>query len=354
VAGRVPRKLIALVVVLAGFFLAGQIAGSAATQRTARPNVVKRGQDFYIHLNAPTSGTQIAWHQGIEVDFSWGTDFYCTDPGCPIKLAIGTDPNVTQTVFDQAIGDPCTIDQCPVSAAVTTLQPGTYYWHVYATYCCGQIYSEIWSFTLTGPPAPAVTSFSPTSGAVGTAVTITGSNFTGATAVKFNGTGATYTVNSDTQITATVPSGATTGPIAVTTPTGTGTSTSSFTVSVPPPPPPPPPPSPPPGKPKLHQWYITKGGPKAGHPFSILLDIRNSQTGAVSRGGRVGCAAHEGLTILVATVHRFVPSLGGYGCTWRVPAGAVGKTLVATERVAFASPKTTVSNPTYRAKIGQA
>jgi hypothetical protein len=89
-------------------------------------------------------------------------------------------------------------------------------------------------------------------------------------------------------------------------------------------------------------------------PFSILLDIRNSQTGVVSRGGRVTCAAHEGLTSLAATVHRFVLSLDGYECTWRIPAADAGKTLTATERVAFASSKTTVSNPTHRAKIGHA
>ncbi len=80
--------------------------------------------------------------------------------------------------------------------------------------------------------APTVTIFTPTSGPVGTSVTITGTNFTGATAVKFNGTAATsFTVNSSTQITATVPSGATTGPISVTTPSGTGTSSTNFTVT---------------------------------------------------------------------------------------------------------------------------
>jgi hypothetical protein len=75
-------------------------------------------------------------------------------------------------------------------------------------------------------------SFTPTSGPVGTVVTITGTSFTGATAVKFNTTAATaFTVDSDTQITATVPSGATTGKISVTNAVGTGSSANNFTVS---------------------------------------------------------------------------------------------------------------------------
>jgi hypothetical protein len=76
-----------------------------------------------------------------------------------------------------------------------------------------------------------VTSFLPASGPVGTTVAITGSGFTGATAVQFNSTSAAYTVNSDTSVTATVPTGATTGPITVTTPNGSGASTSPFTVT---------------------------------------------------------------------------------------------------------------------------
>ncbi|MBA3824976.1 MAG: peptidase S53 [Ktedonobacterales bacterium] len=82
-----------------------------------------------------------------------------------------------------------------------------------------------------GGSPPTVTSFSPTSGAVGTGVTLTGTNFTGATAVKFNGTSATFTVVSSTSISATVPTGATTGTISVTNTAGTGTSATSFTVT---------------------------------------------------------------------------------------------------------------------------
>jgi hypothetical protein len=80
------------------------------------------------------------------------------------------------------------------------------------------------------PPAPTVTGFSPTSGPVGTSVTINGTNFTGASAVNVNGTSAAFTVNTSSKITATVPVGASTGKVSVISAGGTGTSTGSFTV----------------------------------------------------------------------------------------------------------------------------
>ncbi|HMC67999.1 MAG TPA: IPT/TIG domain-containing protein, partial [Mycobacteriales bacterium] len=83
-----------------------------------------------------------------------------------------------------------------------------------------------------GGNAPTVTSFSPTSGPVGTQVDVQGTNFTGATAVTFNGVPDTsFQLNSSIDITAHVPTGATTGQIAVTTPNGTGASASNFTVT---------------------------------------------------------------------------------------------------------------------------
>jgi subtilisin-like proprotein convertase family protein len=86
-----------------------------------------------------------------------------------------------------------------------------------------------------GTATAAVTSFTPTSGPVGTAVTLTGTGFSGATAVAFSGTAATsFNAVSGTQITATVPAGATTGTIAVTTSGGTViSSATSFTVRAP-------------------------------------------------------------------------------------------------------------------------
>jgi len=82
-----------------------------------------------------------------------------------------------------------------------------------------------------GGSAPAISSFSPTSGGVGTTVSISGTNFTGATSVKFNGQSASFSVISSTSISASVPNCSSTGTISVTTPNGTGTSASSFTVT---------------------------------------------------------------------------------------------------------------------------
>jgi len=80
---------------------------------------------------------------------------------------------------------------------------------------------------------PVINSFTPTSGPVGTVVTITGSGFNGATIVTFGGVKATsFTVVSGTQIAATVPSGAVTGKIGVKTPGGSAASAAVFTVTL--------------------------------------------------------------------------------------------------------------------------
>ena len=85
-------------------------------------------------------------------------------------------------------------------------------------------------FALTAP-APTITGFTPNHGKVGTVVTINGTNFLTARTVVFNTTTATqFTVNSVTRITATVPAGATTGRIKVTTSGGTATSAANFRV----------------------------------------------------------------------------------------------------------------------------
>jgi uncharacterized repeat protein (TIGR03803 family) len=69
------------------------------------------------------------------------------------------------------------------------------------------------------------------SGKVGGAVKILGTNLTGATGVTFNGTAAVFTVVSSSLITTTVPTGASTGFVAVTTPSGMLKSNKKFRVT---------------------------------------------------------------------------------------------------------------------------
>jgi len=82
-------------------------------------------------------------------------------------------------------------------------------------------------------PAPTITGFAPASGPAGASVTLSGTGFTSSAAVAFNGTAATVAFVDAATLTATVPGGASSGPITVTTATGTATSTTSFTVTVP-------------------------------------------------------------------------------------------------------------------------
>ena len=96
-----------------------------------------------------------------------------------------------------------------------------------------------WNITYGTPTNPTpnyvtLTSFTPSSGSVGSTVTITGTGFTGATAVDFGTTSATFSngtgFSADTTITATVPAGLSGKVnISVTCPGGIVTSANQFT-----------------------------------------------------------------------------------------------------------------------------
>lgn len=88
-------------------------------------------------------------------------------------------------------------------------------------------YGSIYSLSVgLGPFVKSV----PTVGKTGTTVKILGNNLLFATGVTFNGVAATFTAESSTYIQATVPTGATSGPVQVTLPNGTLTSSVNFQV----------------------------------------------------------------------------------------------------------------------------
>ena len=85
-------------------------------------------------------------------------------------------------------------------------------------------------------PAPTITGFSPTSGSVGTVVTLTGTNFSTTLVdniVKFSGTAATVSAATANSLTVAVPTGATTGKISVEVDNQIATSSNDFTVVAP-------------------------------------------------------------------------------------------------------------------------
>ncbi len=141
--------------------------------------------------------------------------------------------------------------------------------------------------TGTATIVPYITSLSPTSGSVGTSVTITGANFgatQGTSTVTFNGTAATPTSWSATSIAVPVPTGATTGNVVVTV-GGTASNGVSFTVSAAGPP------------------NITSLSPTSG-PVGTSVTITGMNFGATQGSSTVtfnGTAASNGMTFTVTS-----------------------------------------------------
>ena len=114
---------------------------------------------------------------------------------------------------------------------VTTVPPGATTGLISVTTSAGSDSSDV-PFVV-GTNGPIITGFTPSIGTAGTAVTITGENFETVThnnRAKFNGALAAITAATGTSISTSVPTGATSGRISVTTPLGQGVSANDFFV----------------------------------------------------------------------------------------------------------------------------
>jgi hypothetical protein len=144
---------------------------------------------------SPGNGTYITAQTVTISDSTSGSSIhYTTD---------GTTPTTSSTLYS----GPITVSTTATVKAVAI--------------ATGNLLSAVGSAVYTiNPTAPSITSLSPTSGTVGTQVTLTGVNFgstQGASTVTFNGTAATsISLWSATSIVAVVPTGATTGNVVVT------------------------------------------------------------------------------------------------------------------------------------------
>jgi gliding motility-associated-like protein len=168
-------------------------------------------------------------------------DFYVMNVGVAENIVkfeyfFDTDPG-----FDNGTSAPVALPSPTVSnqdifADVSALSIGAHTIYVRAKDSGGEWTQVVTgSFSVTAAAPPTILSFSPTSGLVGTAVTITGTNFSATPVnnmVAFNGTTAVVTSSTATTIITNVPAGATTGPITVTVAGNTATSSTNFTVTV--------------------------------------------------------------------------------------------------------------------------
>jgi hypothetical protein len=143
-------------------------------------------------------------------------------PGVTARIVAATSDKVTVVLYK---------DNLPVGVVYYELPttPG----HEFSG---GNTMTMTSNFSSPGPlaAAPTISSFNPTSGPIGTSVTINGAGFHDGSIVndvEFNNTDATFTVNSDAQITATVPAEATDGPIEVSDSDGTAAAASDFDVT---------------------------------------------------------------------------------------------------------------------------
>ncbi len=186
------------------------------------------GLYVYDDNSADTGSISGGWSLDITTNGPTITSFNPTSggPGTSVVITGANFTGATSVAFGGVSATTFTVNS--VTQITATVPSGAVTGPIAVTTPNGTATSST-SFSVT--PAPAITSFSPTSGKVGTSVVIVGTTFTGATAVEFHGIpAAVFTVNSGTQITATVPAGASTGPISVTTPSGTGTSSANFVV----------------------------------------------------------------------------------------------------------------------------
>ena len=140
----------------------------------------------------------------------------------------GTIYEVTSGGVFSTLYDFCNSSSCTGMSPYYTLAQATSGTFIGTTHGGGTGgYGTVYSFSVgLGPLVQTV----PVAAKVGKRVIMLGNGLTGSTSVTFNGVPAEFTVESDTYIKATVPKGATTGTVTVTTPTGTLNSNPVFQV----------------------------------------------------------------------------------------------------------------------------
>ena len=184
---------------LGNLFYGGVINSNITNGVIVNPFTSNEMEIYINNVLVPSSN----WGGIIQSFQGWGT--YSAQVQMPTSPAV----NNGDVIKIKFIG----IFNNPTAGGTYTFNWGT------KTYSGGVVENFSALVTIASPP-PAITSFSPTSGEVGTSVTITGTDFDATASnntVYFGAVKATVTASTTTSLTVTVPSGSTYEPITVTT-----------------------------------------------------------------------------------------------------------------------------------------
>ena len=192
------------------------------------------------------------------------------------------------------------------------------------------------------PPAPTITSISPTSGttAGGTPVIITGTNLSGATAVKFGSTAATVTADTATLITATTPTGSAGAVnVSVTTPGGTVADAAAYTYV-----------APAPAAPTMASISPTSGTTAGG--TSVTITGKNLASASAVKFGTSAAATFTINSATSITATTPVGSAGAVNVSVTTPGGTVTDSAAYTYVAPVSAPTITSISPTSGTTAG--
>lgn len=208
--------------------------GSGLVVRFNGVQAVINSTNFYqLQVTVPNGATSGAITvQSTDGTVSSSTNFFLPPAITSISPTNGA-PGATITIIGQNLTNATSVQFNGVNASSYTVVANT---NIQATVPPGSTSGQITVVTPGGTVqsaqgffgAPVISLVSPPSGVVGVTVTIAGTNFFGTTAVKFNGVAAGFTAYTNDTLVTTVPLGATTGPITVSTRGGNAISSSFF------------------------------------------------------------------------------------------------------------------------------
>ncbi|MDX6541898.1 MAG: hypothetical protein QOI71_3508, partial [Gaiellales bacterium] len=201
-------------------------------------SILSRSSENSIRFAVPTAATSGQISVTTPAGTASTTSTFTVTPGVTGFSPTAAPAGATVTVSGTTLAGTTSVRIGSIAVAPGTVAAGTVTFAVPSPAPTGKITvatlagTATTTGTFTGIRTPAVSYFTPGSGAPGATLTISGSNLTSIQSITFDGhEAASFTPVSGGSVKAVVPVDATTGKLAVTNPAGTGLSAGNFTVA---------------------------------------------------------------------------------------------------------------------------